>query len=212
MTVTATERRTVQISLELGCCHETWAHELFLQLNRDQYRWPMSVLELGDYDEWLAGARTIRRSSMRAERLGYEFRTFDRADHLDDLYAINTSRERRQGRPMSDGYRERPAFGDERYPCDRHRVTAYGVFTNRHLVAYTFVYRAGDLALVSTILGHAEHEPDGVMRLLMRGTVHAETPHGGFLVYNRHDSGDGDGLREFKEHVRFAPTRVEWLP
>ena len=64
------------------------------------------------------------------------------------------------------------------------------------LVAYLWMYRAGDLALVSQVLGHADHEDFGIMHLLFREALTAEgqiAP--GVAVYNRWDSGT-PGLRQ----------------
>ena len=125
--------------------------------------------------------------------------------------AINRSLPVRQGRPMSDSYMREQVFGPVGDPvCDRHRVSQYGVFDRDGLLrAYTVVHRSGELALVSQILGHGDHLEDGIMFLLLVETYAAEQPAGGFLVYNRHDSGT-DGLRQFKEWFRFAPMSVEW--
>jgi hypothetical protein len=78
-------------------------------------------------------------------------------------------------------------------------------------VAYLWLYRSGELALVSSILGHGGYLRDDIMYLLMKGVIDAEAPHGGFLVYNRHDSGT-DGLRYYKDRCGFKETAVEWLP
>jgi hypothetical protein len=71
----------------------------------------------------------------------------------------------------------------------------------------------GQLALVSQILGHADHLDSEVMWLLWQGMLESESlvDRDGVVVYNRHDSGT-DGLRWFKEHVGLEETRVEWLP
>lgn len=114
---------------------------------------------------------------------------------------------------MSAGYRERPTFTPlPTYPCSRHRITAYGVFTaNAELVAYLVLYVCGDLALVSQILGHANHLQNDVMYLLTVETLRHTLERSGPAVafYNRHDSGT-DGLRYFKERLGFQPARVEW--
>jgi hypothetical protein len=73
--------------------------------------------------------------------------------------------------------------------------------------------RQGDLALVSQILGHADHLEREVMWLLFEHALEREikSDQDGFVVYNRHDSGT-DGLRWWKERVGFREARVEWLP
>ena len=77
------------------------------------------------------------------------------------------------------------------------------------LVAYLWLYRAGELALVSTILGHAEHLEDGVMYRLFLGMLERQYPLGGTVVYNRFDSGT-EGLRFFKTRLGFAEGDVTW--
>jgi hypothetical protein len=96
------------------------------------------------------------------------------------------------------------------YACERHAIRTYGVLSDRgQLVAYLWLYRAGELALVSTILGHGEHEPNDVMYLLFQGAVEKQAHLGGYFVYNRHDSGT-DGLRYFKNKLGFKAKEVEW--
>jgi hypothetical protein len=171
-----------------------------------------SVLRVPDtLEEWREAHRTARKRADKAVRLGYQFREVAREEHVEDIYAINTSLEQRQGRAMTRAYRERQNFLPlDPYPCPRHGIRTYGVLSGRGtLVAYLWLYRSGELALVSSILGHGEHLDDGIMHLLVQGVVGAEISHGGFLVYNRHDSGQ-DGLRQFKGWCGFESTEVEW--
>lgn len=161
--------------------------------------------------EWRDERRTARRRANRASNLGYQFREIAREQYDEDIFAINTSLEERQGRPMSRGYQERQNFLPlPEYPCERHAIRTYGVVDARGtLVAYLWLYRSGELALVSSILGHGEHLANDVMYLLFQGVVDAEISHGGFFVYNRHSSGT-DGLRYFKEKLGFTPMEVAW--
>lgn len=211
MTAVATE--TVTVALADGCvapgCLQMSGH-LHGQLSRG-YRHGVSAMRLDGFDGWLADRRTVRKRARRCERLGYRFAEIDRHDHEADIYAINTSKPVRQGRPMTAGYHEIPCYGPNPVVCSRHHVYTYGVVSAEpRLVAYLWLYRCGELALVSSILGHAAALAAEVMYLLARGTVEAQTPHGGMLVYNLHDSGT-DGLRFFKERLGLAPTEVEWL-
>lgn len=208
-TLTAT-----RIGLETACDHPTcseFAFPLHKQLSSGAYDL-CSVMALNSVEEWRAGHRTARKRADRAERRGYRFVTVNRHERTDELYAINTSTLERQGRPMSSGYQQRPSETPlPDYPCIRHGVHPYGVETAEGvLVAYLWLYRSGELGLVSQILGHADHLENEVMYPLVQGTVAAESGQRGFLVYNRHDSGT-DGLRFFKERVGFAETKVEWV-
>jgi hypothetical protein len=204
------------ISLETGCDHAAcseFAWPLHRQLANGGYD-QCSVMALPDtLGQWRNEHRTARKRSDRAKRRGYRFvADVKRHERADEIYAINTSADERQGRPMSDGYRQHPpTIPDPGYPCRRHGVHPYGVETaDGTLVAYLWLYRAGELALVSQILGHADHLENEVMYLLWEGMVALEASEPGFVVYNRHDSGT-DGLRFYKERVGLAETCVEWV-
>jgi hypothetical protein len=211
MTVTATH---VTIGLQAGCddgfCIE-FSHTLHRTLTSGRYD-ICSTLEIpGSIDNWRDQHRTARKRADRAHRLGYRFHRIERHQHVDDIWAINTSTPERQGRPMSAGYLERPSATPlPPYTCALHSIQQNGVLDKHgRLVAYLWMYRSGDLALVSQILGHADHLRGDVMYLLFQGALSRETYLGGWCVYNRHDSGS-DGLRYFKERLGFQPGRVEW--
>ena len=98
------------------------------------------------------------------------------------------------------------------YPCPLHGIETYGVSDSHgKLVAYLWLYRSGELALVSSILGHGDHLANDVMYLLFQGAVIDQCLLGGWFVYNRADSGT-DGLRFFKERLGFREMVVAWTP
>lgn len=205
---------TEQIDLEAACdfaeCAE-FAWPLYRQLDDGGYD-VMSVAPIQTLDEWMAEHRTARKRATRASRRGYRFVAVRPEERVDELHAINTSMPERQGRPMSAGYQARPSYTpDPVYPCLRHAVRRYGVeHQDGTLVAYLWLYRAGELALVSQILGHREHLENEVMYLLWAGMVECESVEPeGFIIYNRHNSGT-DGLRFYKERVGLRETPVRW--
>jgi hypothetical protein len=204
----------VAINMESDCprdgCHII-AQNLYDVLGTGKYDL-CSVLTIPTtLDVWLEGHRTARKRAARAARLGYRFAFVKRHEHADDIYAINTSLPVRQGRPMSAGYHQRPTETPlPAYACDRHAIRTYGVLAGTTLVAYLWLYRAGELGLVSSILGHADHLGEGIMYLLFAGMLEQEIGYGqGAVVYNRHDSGT-DGLRFYKERVGLEGRQVEW--
>lgn len=203
------------IRLETACDHALCS-ELAFPLHKQLSNGPYdlcSVMDIPDVEAWRAEHRTARKRADRAERRGYAFQHVRRHERIEEIHAINLSAPARQGRPMSAGYLERPSGTPlPVYPCPRHRVSTYGVEDKDGvLVAYLSLYRAGQLALVSQILGHAQHLASEVMYLLWQGMLGAERSEpDGFVVYNRWDSGS-DGLRFFKERVGLAETPVEWL-
>jgi len=189
-----------------------FAADLHSTLSNGNYNFPVSLLSLEDFAGYTAAHRTARKRAARAARLGYTFGPIERSEHIDAIHGINTSAPERQGRPMTAGYVERPSFSPlPDYPCTRHAIRTYGVSSPSGLVAYIVLYICGELALVSQILGHAEHLKDEIMYLLVleafRDMLERSGPVQAF--YNRHDSGT-DGLRFFKERLGFEPARVEW--
>lgn len=209
-----TEVMACKVNLEADCgdaCRE-FAKPLYEQLSNGRYD-TCSTLEIpSSVEEWRQQHRTGRKRADRAVRLGYRFDDVLRHERADDIYEINTSKPERQGRQMSEGYRKPPSTTpDPEYPCSRHGVHPYGVMgDDGRMRAYLWLYRAGELALVSQILGHGEHEPNDVMFLLFQGVVEREIGNGpGWLIYNRHDSGMA-GLREFKTRLGFEPRYVRW--
>lgn len=205
----------VTIGLETACsqkCGE-FAFPLYRQLSDGRYDL-CSVLELpGSVSAWRDAHRTARKRADRAHHRGYRFVNVLRHERVDEIHEINTSASTRQGRPMSEGYAVKPATApDPIYGCPAHGVHPYGVEDiDGNLVAYLWIYRAGQLALVSQILGHADHLNHEIMYLLWQGMLDSELRERGFVVYNRHDSGT-DGLRFYKERVGLAETAVRWEP
>jgi hypothetical protein len=211
--VVVAEREAVYLPL-VGACSERSCAAIAAPLLKQLFEGyeTCSVMPVpASIEQWREEHRTARKRANRAERLGYQFREIPREEYGADIFAINTSLEERQGRPMSRGYRVEPKFSPlPEYRCPLHAVRTYGVLDDRGtLVAYLWLYRSGELALVSSILGHGEHLDNDVMYLLFQGVVGAEARHGGYFVYNRHDSGQ-DGLRYFKEKLGFVPTEVQW--
>ncbi len=211
MTV-ATQPQVVTVNLTAACTRD---HCLRMgwQLKRQldpAYRSDASVLELdGMFTDYLAHRRTARKRAAHAKRLGYTFQPVERHAYEGDIHAINTSMPVRQGRPMAPGYHQKGAYGPNPVVCPRHHVYTYGVLQDDRLAAYLWLYRSGQLAMVSSILGHADHLENGVMYLLFLGMLERQFRHGGTAYYNRWSSGT-DGLRFFKTRVGMEPGTVNW--
>lgn len=197
-----------------GDCAE-FARPLYVQLAGGRYDRCSVLYAPLDVDEWRIEHRTARKRADRAERAGYVAGPIQRHLRADEIHAINTSTPIRQGRQMTDGYRTPPSRTPlPDYACREHAIRTYGVLDDGGtLVGYLTLYRCGDLALVSQILGHADHLARDVMFLLFQTVVAVESVvcPGGIFVYNRHDSGT-EGLRFFKERLGFQEAEVEWIP
>lgn len=213
----STTLTSTSIALELG--HEYDICERFVRPLYEQMaggRFDMcAAMPLCSLEDWEAEHRTARKRAWRCERRGYTFSVVRREEHSDELFEINTSAERRQGRPMSESYTKRYEYAPlPVYPCERHQVRTYGVKDpDGKLVAYLWLYVAGQLRLCSSIIGHAAHLENEIMYLLFRGMVASEYDRDpdGVVVYHRWDNGR-DGLRFYKERVGLRETWVAWLP
>jgi hypothetical protein len=203
------------VDLDGGCVEQSCvahAQRLFETLSPIRYQRGVSIMACpGSLEEWRAQHRTARKRSDRCERRGYVFNEVDYSQCPDDIYAINTSLEQRQGRPMADGYRHRIERGRlPQFPCDLHNTRTYGVLSPRlNLVAYMTLHRSNELGMVSMILGHGDYLADEIMYLLFAGMIEDQSGNDGILYYNRHDSGQ-EGLRFYKERVGFSEGDVAW--
>lgn len=213
--VFVTTATALRVSLEVGCDHEMcvqFAHPLYTQMSSGKYDDCSAFVIPESIDDWRASVRTARKRADRARRNGFYAEAIRREMHVEDIYRINTSASHRQGRPMSAGYLEVPTHTPlPNYPCGRHAVRCTGVFApTGDLVAYLYMYRAGDLALVSQILGHDAWLQEEIMFPLFEKALEREIQNGaGVCIYNRHDSGTA-GLRQFKEWLGFREERIEW--
>ncbi len=203
----------VTIDLLGGCtasgCMQM-AEERNMQLNVPKYSYGVSLLAVpASLEEWRSEHRTARKRSDRCERLGYRFAEIDRSQYADDILRINLSLDRRQGRPMSAGYHDPSVSRLPDYPCANHNIRSYGVLEAGALRAYLTLYRVGQLALVSMILGHGSHLACDIMYRLFAGVVEDQAGLGGWFYYNRHDSGT-QGLTFTKERYGFQAADVEW--
>lgn len=202
------------VALELDCPHllcQRFSHPLYEQMSEERFK-HMAAMPLPDMAEWAAEHRTARKRANRAERRGYTFHEIRRELHSDELFLINTSADRRQGRPMSESYTKRYEYGPlPEYPCERHQVRTYGVKApDGQLVAYLWLYVAGQLRLCSSIIGHAAHLENEIMYLLFRGMLEAEQRDpDGVVMYHTWDNGT-DGLRFYKERVGLRDTAIGW--
>lgn len=204
----------VTIHLEGDCAHASCralADRIHLQFNTPKLSRGVALMPVpGSRTAWEAEHRTARKRAWRAERLGYKFAEVDWGPMNDDRLEINRSKAIRQGRPMDEAYLKDTTFGPLKpYPCDRHRIHRFGILQGGRLRAYATLYRVGELAIVSTILGHGDHEPNGIMFLLGAGMVEHQAGSGGWFVYHRWDGGL-DGLRFLKARLGFAEENVTW--
>jgi hypothetical protein len=134
----------------------------------------------------------------KADRL-YTYRLIDRNDHLDEIYAINTSTPVRQGRPMTDAYQEPPRPSTSASLCTVHRDEWHGCFDHDgHLRAYARLEVLNEIGILNTIIG--DRAAGGAMNGLIAHL--AETAGVRWINYLRMPSATTT-LTDFKRRVGF---------
>ena len=150
--------------------------------------------------EGYAGAK-----SRKAAARGYSLRPIDRNDHIDEIHAIHTSCEQRQGRPMDSAYLVKKTHYENLPHCG-----CYGVFdTHGRLAAYCSVVRYGNFVSTDQLMGVKNN--DGVMHLML-STIICRLIEERDVDYFMYDTflGAQPGLREFKRRIGFRPYRARY--
>jgi hypothetical protein len=170
-----------------------------------------ALIDLGRYTdapaylEDIAGKNRGAWHAKRARSRGYVCTEIERNEHVDAIYAINTSLDERQGRPMDDKYRERV----ERYERQPH-FSYYGVLNPEgKLVAYANIGRYGNFSAFSQLIGIRNN--DGIMHLMMVDIV-ARLLAEKQVRYVMYDTffGAQPGLQQFKRVLGYQPYRVKY--
>jgi len=161
-----------------------------------------------EYESRISGKNGVAYFSRRCRKLGYTSGYFVQAEHLDELFAINSSSVERQGRRMPASYL-RPRAPEPEKECVRY----FGVFDSPgSLVAYVRLIMTRSLVVVGSILGHSSHLDNNVMHLLMHDLMVdliAVSTGDRLMMYDMY-YGASEGLRLFKKRHTFEPYRVKW--
>jgi hypothetical protein len=159
----------------------------------------------GGYLDAIQGKNRGAYHAKRARSRGYTCTTIDRNHHIDDIHAINTSLDMRQGRPMDGKYLDKVT----RFEHQPH-FDYYGVLDRKgRLVAYGNIGRYGNFSAFSQLIGIRNN--DGIMHLLVTDVV-------GRLIadkrvrYVMYDTffGAQSGLQQFKRILGFSPYRAKY--
>lgn len=179
-------------------------------------RWGVALLGLpGAFQQYLTGKdkQAVRTNRRRADAAGFHFAPCEGRDYLDDILAINTSSEVRQGSPMAAGYKV-PAYLQE---WIESKPVIWGVLNREgRLRAYAQTLKCGEVFIFSRLLGHKEDLDHGIMYLLVseviREMIETKTE-GGKPLWGMYDTffGAAPGLRYFKERLGFKPYKVKWV-
>jgi hypothetical protein len=213
--------RSPKISIEAFGGDDSW--ELFKKFNsrhpkvpifrfktfgvaiRDLRVAPDALFAGGDFKE-------MRRKVRIAEKKGYRGKIIDPAAHFKEIMDVNRSSPERQGMKMPSGYTEE----EEVRSYNSRSGIWFGIFDSEGILrAYCHMLMGGNYYIYSRLLGDGRRLNDGIMFLLMRDTMQLmhqrllRTGHPRWAMYDMY-LGALEGLREFKRHTGFSPTRVSW--
>lgn len=157
------------------------------------------------YLELIKGKNNGAFHAKRARARGYVLADIDCNAYIDDIHAINTSEECRQGRPMDQHYTEKVLHFDR-----LKHFRYYGVLNgDGKLMAYATMGMYGDFAGFSTLIGIRNN--DGIMHLLV-SEIAGRLIDEGAVNYLMYDTffGARPGLRQFKTILGFEPYRAKY--
>jgi len=188
-------------------------HARYLLL-RD-YRWGVALQPM---DPQPGTPSTLESSALRnqkkAFRSGYRFEKIEYNNWLDDIQQIRRSTLIRQG-PVASHLIEQPVQPVTDPPSRSciHDYPFFGVFREGSLVAYASCLVAGEVALIEHILGHADHQDQGIMPLLILGMKEYFRGHNPQVRWYGYEMwfGASESLRRFKKKMGFRPYKVNWV-
>lgn len=176
----------------------------------------VAVCELkGDFDIYLNGIESSgKRNVKKAKRLGYTFKLIDFNSHLDEVWDIRKSTAVRQGAMPKEFLNNRPQkHQNPTSNSNIHDYPYFGIFNETdQLVAYAGCFLAGDVIELSHYYGHAEHQKNGIIPLLITSIaeyVIVHHPHIKAFTYGGY-IGASPTLKRFKKKFNFLPHRVIW--
>lgn len=160
-----------------------------------------------DYLKSINGKNSAAYYARKAKKRGHTFCKIDRNKYINDIFDINTSKEIRQGIPMTTEFQKKVLHYQ-----DKEDELYYGVLDkNGILRSYCWFWKAHEVIIVDTLLGHKNFLNDGVMYLLLTGALQniRQTKDVKYVMYDMF-FGAAPGLKMFKSKLGFRPYRVSW--
>lgn len=165
-----------------------------------------------EYESQISGKNSVMYYTRRCNKLGYYTDYFIKNKHLDELYEINTSSTKRQGREMSKHYKEKVKKEKE-----KETTKFFGVFTKDHkLVGYIKLIKTKKLCIIAQLLGHSDYQNDNIMYLILHDLIVSlinENKDNDYTVHLMYDTyfGGTDGIKLYKKRHAFKPYKVKWV-
>jgi len=158
-------------------------------------------IELSGYLKSINGKNSPCYFSRKALRFGYVFSEINRNGYLEDINKINLSAPYRQGKRMEESYVD---------PVKEYDCLCYGVLMDGKLVAYGEINQSNEIAVINKILGHFDYLKDGIMYLLLVGTIKRLWHNHKWIMYDSMIF-NSVGMKLFKKRFNFENWRVKWL-
>jgi hypothetical protein len=176
-------------------------------------KWSLWCSDFDGSDDYFENLTAKSKNMVRkARKRGYVYHGFDYNNYLQDIYEINTSKSVRQGKPMTSSYTIYPTPIHSKYQgCDNHTYFWAGGFKDGKMYAYCAVAVVNELAIINTILGHADALTDGIMNGLINYLVQVCRVVYGvkYLNYLTMEN-SSESLQAFKRHVGFESYTVSF--
>jgi hypothetical protein len=177
-------------------------------------RWGVALLPLPDlFEEYLKKNELLRRKRQRSIDLGFRFDSLDPSQHLNEILAINSSLQFRQGQLMDASF----LTIEQLRVWAKNKPAIYGVFNNNGVLrAYTNTPICGEIFTFSRLLAHGEDLDKGVMYFMVSEVIRRmikRRADQGSPLWAMYDTffGAPPGLRFFKERLGFKPYKVRWV-
>lgn len=159
-----------------------------------------------DYIDTLKGGRNSADAHARkAKAKGYRLAEIDRNEFVDDIHAVNTSTDIRQGQPMDAHYLEK-----QTHYVDERNFKYYGVLNAAgKLMAYSELGFYGNFASFNRVIGVRNN--DGLMHMMVAEIICQliEEKDFHYLMYDTY-FGASPGLKKFKTMMGFQPYRAKY--
>ena len=159
----------------------------------------------GDYLDTVKKKDLAGYQARRASARGYQVQRIDRNRFIEDIHAIHTSIDVRQGRPMDDAYRVKETSFEDYPHCAYFGTTDQ----TEKLVGYCNLAILGNFAATERVIGNKNN--DGAMYLLLTEIICSliEQKTVNYLMYDSY-LGAQPGLRNFKRKLGFSPYLVRY--
>jgi hypothetical protein len=182
-------------------------------VNKKVYFYPIAIIKIPvKIDQYLKEIGPKSRNMIKkAEKNSINCEVFNWNEKLEEIYVINRSSEKRQGREMDDSYQEYPkeiTYSNE----DDFKIVYIGSFLEKKLIGYIELYIYGNFAMINRILGHKEYLKLGIMNLMIKSCVEYSISNDiSYINYLTMQNRENNSLSAFKYRVGFRKYSLEEL-